>query len=209
MRLVGVIKMERVSLVVDVYNFLLSSKQYLGQQCYVDCSKMHKYFIDPSTQVWHKTYLYGGASLGKLMNYFKSQPRVDVILGETNVAGKEKCTDINLAIGMLTKAFYNTYDVALLFSGDKDYLKLVRELKRMGKIVGCVTPAGTPAKNARSLAVHCDFHIELDESFYEAYWSEKQPPYVSCINNIEMNDDDELVSDNLTDGNIDKLESCK
>ncbi len=113
----------------------------------------------------------------------EKQDRIDVIRGEVGTDGKEKCTDVNIAMGMLIKAFHNTYDVGLLFSGDRDYTKLVRELKRMGKVIGIVTPDGNPKEKAKGLSKHCDFHIVLKEDFYMHYWRDpKGTPYVSMIN---------------------------
>lgn len=162
--------MERVSLFVDFYNFVSCSNTYLNQKCFIDYLKFQEYFINPQTQTLVKTYFYGGLNFGKLLDFLERQPRIDVIRGEVGAEGKEKCTDINIAMGLLTKAFYNSYDVALLFSGDRDYTKLVREIKRMGKVIGIVTPDGTSKDNAQNLAKHCDFQIVLDEKFYEKYW---------------------------------------
>lgn len=161
--------MERVALFVDFYNFVSSSNEYLQQKCFIDYTQFHKYFIGEN-QIFVKSYFYGGLNFGAMLDYLEKQSRIDVIRGEVGTNGKEKCTDINLAMGLLIKAFYNSYDVALIFSGDRDYTKLVRELKRMGKVIGIVTPDGEPKKKAGDLAKHCDFHIILDEAFYKEYW---------------------------------------
>ncbi len=50
---------------------------------------------------------------------------------------KAKSVDIALTKDMLTHAFFDHYDVAILMSGDGDYVPLVNEVKRMGKVV-CV-----------------------------------------------------------------------
>lgn len=47
----------------------------------------------------------------------------------------EKGTDINLAVTMLTKAYSNAYDIAILVSGDTDYIPVVEVLHQLGKIV--------------------------------------------------------------------------
>ena len=47
----------------------------------------------------------------------------------------EKGTDINLAIHALSKAHFNSYDVAFVISGDTDYISVYKQLKSMGKIV--------------------------------------------------------------------------
>lgn len=174
--------MERVSLFLDFYNFMSCSNEFLNQKCFLDYTKIHEYFVDKATQVYGKTYIYGGLNFGKLLEYLEHQPRIDVIRGEVGKDNKEKCTDINIATGLLTKAFHNSYDVALLFSGDRDYKKVVREIRRMGKIVGIVTPAGEEARKAKDLANNVDFHIILDEDFYKQFWESKDgSPYVSMI----------------------------
>ena len=48
---------------------------------------------------------------------------------------EEKETDINLATHMLSKGFQNAYDIAILVSGDTDYIKVVETLHNIGKTV--------------------------------------------------------------------------
>lgn len=48
---------------------------------------------------------------------------------------EEKETDINLATHMLAKGFQNSYDIAILVSGDTDYIKVVETLHNIGKTV--------------------------------------------------------------------------
>lgn len=48
---------------------------------------------------------------------------------------EEKETDINLATHMLAKGFQNAYDIAVLVSGDTDYIKVVETLHNIGKTV--------------------------------------------------------------------------
>lgn len=48
---------------------------------------------------------------------------------------EEKETDINLATHMIAKGFQNAYDIAILVSGDTDYIKVVETLHNNGKIV--------------------------------------------------------------------------
>lgn len=48
---------------------------------------------------------------------------------------KAKGVDIALSKDLLVNAFYNNYDVAVLIAGDGDYVPLVQEVKRLGKVV--------------------------------------------------------------------------
>jgi uncharacterized LabA/DUF88 family protein len=48
---------------------------------------------------------------------------------------KAKGVDIALTKDMLSHAFRNNYEIAVLVAGDGDYLPLVEEVKRLGKLV--------------------------------------------------------------------------
>lgn len=58
-----------------------------------------------------------------------SDPRV--FKKSTN--NRSKRVDITLATEMLSHAFHDNYDVAVLVAGDEDYVPLVQEIKRSGK----------------------------------------------------------------------------
>lgn len=57
------------------------------------------------------------------------------VFKKRNRADKAKGVDIALTIDMLSHAYMNNYDVAVLYSGDGDYAPVVREVKRLGKAV--------------------------------------------------------------------------
>ncbi len=46
-----------------------------------------------------------------------------------------KQVDISLSVDMLTNAYYNNYDIAVLVTGDSDFIPLVQAVMREGKIV--------------------------------------------------------------------------
>ena len=48
---------------------------------------------------------------------------------------EEKETDINLATHMVSKGFQNAYDIAILVSGDTDYVNVIKTLHNLGKII--------------------------------------------------------------------------
>lgn len=76
----------------------------------------------------------------------------------------EKGTDLNLAIHALTKAFYNSYDVAFIFSADTDYISLYRQLKTIGKIVIVVAVRG---QHLSQITSEVDDYIFLDDEFFQ------------------------------------------
>ena len=80
---------------------------------------------------------------------------------------EEKETDINLATHMLAKGFQNAYDIAILVSGDTDYIKVVETLHNIGKIV---VVAHFPHQNIDKYNGITDAHIVLyDDILKEAY----------------------------------------
>ncbi len=80
---------------------------------------------------------------------------------------KAKGVDIALAKDFLGNAFRDNYDVAFLFSGDGDYVPLVEEVKRLGKIV-CVVFFQNTGLNP-NLKMVSDFLLPVDSAF-KASW---------------------------------------
>lgn len=76
----------------------------------------------------------------------------------------EKGTDLNLAINALSKAFYNSYDVAFILSADTDYISLYRQLKSIGKMVIVVAVKG---QNIKQVMPEIDDYLILDDTFFQ------------------------------------------
>ena len=135
-----------------------------------------------------KTYLFAYKPCDALMkierysNYYnwlsglKNKPYFEVIEGRQEIRAtnndvavdindkstyttKEKGTDINLAVNMLSKAYQNAYDVAILISGDTDYIPVIKELHNIGKIVILAT---FPNQNVKKYDEYRDAHIKID-----------------------------------------------
>lgn len=72
----------------------------------------------------------------------------------------EKGTDVNLAVTMLSKAYNNSFDIAILVSGDTDYIPAVELLHQIGKIVVIAAlPNQNIAKYDRIRDAHIKMHI--------------------------------------------------
>ena len=80
---------------------------------------------------------------------------------------KAKGVDIALTKDMLTNAFLNNYDVAVLIAGDGDYVPLVEEVKRLGKVVylSFFKDEGL----SQELRLVSDFYFEM-EPFFTDHW---------------------------------------
>lgn len=89
------------------------------------------------------------------------------VFKKKNKHDKAKGVDIALAKDFLGNAFRNNYDVAFLFAGDGDYLPLVEEVKRLGKIV-CVLFFESEGLNP-TLKLAADYFLPIDEVFCDSW----------------------------------------
>lgn len=64
----------------------------------------------------------------------------------------EKGVDVALVTDMLSLASHGSYDVAILVSGDNDFLKAVDEVKRLGKRIEIAAFGFTAGKELREKA---------------------------------------------------------
>lgn len=76
----------------------------------------------------------------------------------------EKGTDVNLAINLISKAFFNSYDTAIVLSGDSDYINAFQILNTMGKNIISV---GVYGQNIKRLAEYSDYYMLLDDKFFK------------------------------------------
>ena len=73
----------------------------------------------------------------------------------------EKGTDVNVAVQMLSKGFQNAYDIAILVSGDTDYIPVVENLHNLGKTVILAT---LPQQNIDKYKTIIDRHIVISSN---------------------------------------------
>lgn len=86
----------------------------------------------------------------------------------------EKGTDINLAVHAISKAFYNSYDIAFFLSADTDYIKVYEVLKSIGKITVVV---GVKGQNINGIRPMVDNTLILDEDFFKKCERENSPKH--------------------------------
>ncbi len=80
---------------------------------------------------------------------------------------KTKGVDVTLTKDMLSGAFRDNYDAAVLVAGDADYLPLIREVKRLGKLVCGAFFTGSGL--SPEIPLTCDHFWELDVDFAAAW----------------------------------------
>ena len=135
-----------------------------------------------------KTYLFAYKPCEELMllepyqryynwlNGMKKTPYLEVIEGRQDIhriygvefdindpstyTPEEKETDINIATHMIAKGFQNAYDIAILVSGDTDYVQVIRTLHDLGKIV---VIAHFPEQNIAKYQGMYDAEVILDD----------------------------------------------
>jgi uncharacterized LabA/DUF88 family protein len=86
---------------------------------------------------------------------------------------KSKGVDIALTTDLLSNAYRDNYDVAVLCAGDGDYVPLVEEVKRLGKVVYLLFFDGNPL-NDKLMYASDTFHSGFGQIFVEA-WHHYKP----------------------------------
>jgi uncharacterized LabA/DUF88 family protein len=81
---------------------------------------------------------------------------------------RSKGVDISLATDMLMHAVHGHYDAAVLFAGDGDYLPLVNEVKRCGRVVVVAFFEGVQGLS-EELRLAADAFIPLDAHLRAAW----------------------------------------
>lgn len=79
----------------------------------------------------------------------------------------EKGVDVKLAVDMLSKAWKNQYDIAILISGDADFVEVVQEIKDQAKHVELAVFPEQPCHHLRKCS---DRTILLDKEFMGDCW---------------------------------------
>lgn len=107
----------------------------------------------------------------KFLNAVKRKPYFSVVLGrlETRPGGLyvEKGVDIALAVDLLDLAYHNTYDTAILITGDGDFSRAVEIVQRMGKHIENACP---PSVRSYHLQNTCDKTIVLNSTYLTDCW---------------------------------------
>lgn len=80
---------------------------------------------------------------------------------------KSKGVDITLSKDLLSHAFFDNYDVAVLIAGDGDYVPLVQEVKRHGKVV--YVSFFEDEGLSKELWMASDFYFEMKPFFLDRW----------------------------------------
>ena len=113
-----------------------------------------------------RPYLFGTEAQNEGQKSFYDVARYlgyTIVLKELKSDGRgkffEKGVDIAMTTYFLKHGYNNTYDIALLVTGDKDYITAIEAVKEMGKRVEV---AGFRHATAKELQLAVDEYIPLD-----------------------------------------------
>lgn len=132
---------EKVVIFIDGSNIFRSLRQYFPD-VKIDY-EMFKDFLAGGRNLIN-TYYFGSRPVPPKDGQEKFFRKLGTIGISTNIVNlktypdgrtKEKGVDMSLAIEALVQGFNHNYDVAVIAAGDEDYLRLIDELKRLGKKV--------------------------------------------------------------------------
>jgi uncharacterized LabA/DUF88 family protein len=108
------------------------------------------------------------------LEVLRKTPYLEVRLGRTKVAQGvpiEKGVDVMLATDLLYFAWNNSYDVAILVSGDSDFGYALQAVKNMGKHVEVAYFENAVSKDLLDIV---DFQHLLDRTFFSTLWAGKR-----------------------------------
>ncbi|MBN1689775.1 MAG: NYN domain-containing protein [Dehalococcoidia bacterium] len=114
----------------------------------------------------------------EFLETLRKTPYLELRLGTTKLSQGvpvERGIDVMLATDLLYFAANNTYDTAVLVSGDSDFNYTVQTVKNMGKHVEV---AYFENAASRDLLNSADFLHQLDSKFFTSLWTSGQRKHI-------------------------------
>lgn len=111
----------------------------------------------------HKLFIRAQEHFGvtPIFGEFRKTNRRCRVCGRNYETFEEKETDVNIAIKLFEQASQNTYDRAIILSGDSDQVPAIRAIKKNypTKSVGILIP---PGRKAKFLKQEASFHFKIE-----------------------------------------------
>ncbi len=166
--------MERVCIFIDGSNLYYQLKE-LGSDLKIDYYKLSKtlsgkdrrlirtyYYVCPPIKDQQQSY----HNQQKFFSYLKNTAYFQLIFGSLEERGDtqvEKGVDVNLAVDMVSFAYTDVYDSAILISNDADLVPAVDRVMRLGKHVEYVHFS----KKSVALVEACDITVSMDDAMLQ------------------------------------------
>lgn len=177
--------LDRVMVFIDGSNLYHSVKAFY-QRTDVDFAKFCAKLSGPGRQLL-RGYYYNAivdqaqepqryAEQQRFFDRLRRVPRFEVKLGTLVYRGfpavppYEKGIDVRLATDMLVHAFRGNFDVAILVSGDNDFVDAVQAVKDLGRTVEVALFGNLDSNSSRKLRDTADDVIALASPFLEGCW---------------------------------------
>ena len=126
---------------------------------------LHTQSVCAILRIFYYTSLKGDEN--KLLDVFDKLKNIGVTdpkVFKKKQKNRTKRVDITLATDMLSHAYNNNYEIAVLVAGDEDYVPLIREIKHSGKQVSLWFFEDGLSSFLRR---ECDNFFNLDKVFFE------------------------------------------
>ena len=166
----------KVAIFLDGSNFYYALKNGFGRTD-IDMAKVSSVLAAGRELV--RTYYYNAAypsnhaKARKQQQFFQGlrrTPYLEVRLGQLQLKEGvlvQKGVDVKLAVEMIDFGFRNTYDTAILVSGDSDFVPAVQFVKNLGKHVELVVVQGQPSWHLQDA---CDKTVVLEQDSLTDCW---------------------------------------
>src|SRR3989338_109756 len=176
--------MTRVSFFIDGFNLYhsLDSNPAYHRYKWLNLEKFSRCFISKREQIADIFYFtayvtWNQPKLSKHKNYvvalkivnihpvfgaFRRKERVCTRCNQLSATCEEKQTDVNIAIQLFQTAMNDSWDTAMIVSGDSDLIPAIEAVKTAfpAKPVGIIIPIGRRAEELKQVA---DFHKKVKE----------------------------------------------
>jgi len=162
---------KRIVVFIDGSNFYHSIKLSFNKTN-VDITKFITYLSQDNNLIVIKYYSAAINQFDDLEEYKKQQKyfdylnkvkRLDLYLGRLekrpNSHKVEKGVDVKLAIDLLSLAYHDIYDIAIIISNDSDFVPAIKEIQNLGKQAYNVS---FPATKCYHLNKVCDKTIKIN-----------------------------------------------
>jgi len=120
----------------------------------------------PNKQRRQNAFLEATKAMGKCTMHFGQYldvPQKCHVCGSSHTVPKEKMTDVNIAVEMLSDAHQNLFDTALLISADSDLTPPVRKIKELFPAKRVVI-AFPPKRRSKRLSGAADGYVRVGRS---------------------------------------------
>lgn len=117
---------------------------------------------DADKVVKHKTYISAlrTTSVQPILGAFRRKDKYCTLCKREYPTYEEKRTDVNIAIKLFQTAIIDSWDTALIISGDSDLIPAIEAVKKSfpSKQIGVIIPIG---RRAEELKIVADFHRKM------------------------------------------------